>query len=581
MKTALNDNTLFSYITKSNSERRFFPLGNRALINSEELRHKISGDNKNKVEAIWGTLGWMDNSPFQVDGEIAFSEKGQTEGSKGATLEQISDLYDITPGLSVANPATRVRERYINLSDLKFGLPAEFSIDSLPELRLTLFLDQNEGALVYYQHSDRKDYNDVEAFIEYVMPEKTDPNHSFSRDRLNYSIPIVPAKELIDLENGKYRLSDGITKTSFIIKVLTFIRPGGNADEGFQKAIDKINLKAKAFDKSYSAIHELSGKLKYRLSLFKPGIEHERDGIPCGGDFVEVDEHNKIDPNKKTLLLLHGTWASTYGSFEHLVYRKGFRNTEPSFLQTALDDGHFEQILSFDRPTMSADVHTNVDHFLEFLKEVHFTNPIDVITTSQGALVGHLLSCRDDVSNHFMINRIMMFSPAFGCGYFKAAKRLGTIISVIKKLVSPTFAKILLAALQYSIDWFINNPGLEQMHPDSQNLRRLLQMTPKNPDTTYINVVCDWHRKVITGRLKLVKRAPAVLLDAVIKTMLGKEHDWVIGCDAQSIVPTHVTSKKKIELTCLHGRYFDLGHVLDSRGRDTITHNIILEGLSN
>lgn len=584
MKTTLEENKLFNLVNKNNQLKSFLLLGDTANIPQPVIEEKINYGTGGKItEAIWGTIGWENNNPFTVQGEIKFSKEGQTENAMGATLHEIEDLYAITPGLKVSNKNKRVRERYIDLSDLTFNLPKKFKLDELPKIRLNLFLANDEGAVVFYQHSDRKNYADNDAFIEYILPQKTDNNNSFDRFKLHYTIPIIPESKLEETNNnGVYKLSSQKSDTGFIIKILTFIREGSNSNEAFSKAKELINGDA-IKGKTYEWVHEYVGSKKYNLRVFNPKMEYEDKKIAYGGAFVIPDEENIIDPKKRTLLLLHGTWSSTMGSFKHLIAKKGLEQTEASFLQNVIIDGDYEQVISFDRPTMSADVYTNIEHFFDFLGDIKFDHQIDIITTSQGAMVAEALSSYQKTKEHFKIRRVLMFSAANGCGYFKTADHIGTLLGVLRKNATPGIAKILLAAAQHSADWFVNNPGLKQMHPDDALLAQILSATPNEQSTEYINVVSDWDRRLMKGS-KRILRLPAALLDAVIKLSLGRQHDWVIGCDAQVKYPNKSNQNAKVEIVSMHGKYMDLGHVMirkQSRFHDFNSHEMILDKLLN
>lgn len=566
MKTRLRENDLFTFQKSESDTRRFLLLGKpseQAASILEKISNKVPETDR---EGIWGTVGWMNNSPFLAEGEIQFSETGQTTDSRGATLKEIQDLYSINPELTESSKNRRVRERYIDLTHLDFKLPEHFILNDLPVLRLSVFVEPNEGALVYYQHSNRKDYNDDEAFIEYILPHATDDSHSFDRNCLNYSFPIIPQNDLEETSvEGVYKMSSRKSPTGFIIKVLTFVRDGEDTDEAFSKAIDTINKKSIS-NSTYEWVHEHVGSKKYCLRIFNPHLTYDDENkIRCGGAFVSIDDENKIDSSKKTLLLLHGTWSSTFGSFKSLIANKGLQHTEPSFLQDVISNGDYEQIIAFDRPTMSADVYTNIDYFFQLLGDIKFSHPIDIITTSQGAIVAEALSSLEKTKQHFKIRRVLMFSAANGCGYFKTAERIGTLLSILRKISTPGIGKVLLAAAQHSANWFVSNPGLAQMHPDSKLLADILNQKPNNSSTEYINVVCDWDKNLITGRGKVFKRAPAILLDGTMKLMLGKKHDWVIGCDAQEKFPLMSSQKNKVEIVSMHGKYLDIGHVIQKK----------------
>lgn len=584
MKTSLTTNNLFTLSTVQGIEKKFLLLGSVQDTNFEILKAQLDPKTSESVDPkIWGTIGWENDSAFLVQGTIDFSESGQTTESKGVVLNEIKDLYEINDKLNISNENSRVLERYINLSDLEFNIPKEFMISQLPKLRLTIFLKENEGAVVFYQHSDRKDFNDTEAFVDYILPKSTDKDYTFNRDRLTYSIPVIPQNELFESDNEGYlRLGKNKSTSSFIIKILTFVRSGSDADEFLKIATDTLNDKIKGL--TYDWVHGYFGKKKYALRIFNPNCNWENDGNEYGGSFETIDDaSNKIDFSKKTLLLLHGTWSNTFNSFKHLIVKEGDNFSNPSFLQDLISNGDYEQILAFDRPTMSADVNTNLEFFFDYMIGRKFTHPLDLITTSQGAIVAEALSASPIAKNCITISRVVMFSAANGCGYVKTGENIGTLLGIFRKITPGMTTKLILAFAQQSVDWVVSNPGLAQMHPESKLLHTILNSDPNNPNTEFINVISDWDSKLIKARCAALKKAPSILLDTMIKGSLGKTHDWVIGCDSQRIIPKKSIYKNQIEIISLHGKYLDVGHVLKKEllaYRRFDTHQMLIEQLT-
>jgi hypothetical protein len=575
MKTKLGENELFPFQRTSAETRKFLLLGDSKSVPDRVIEERIKfGTGGEVAESIWGTLGWENNAPFIVDGDIEFSEKGQDDAAEGATLDEIKDLYEINDSLNVSDKKTRVLERYINLDELRFKLPKTVKLGEIPKLRLNIFLKKEEGALVFYQHSEINKHSDENAFVEYILPHKTDDQNSFDRLMLQYSIPINPAFDLEETKtSGIFKLVKKNNQTSFIIKILTFVRKETDSDSVFKNAMQCLNKKIteQLRDKSYEWIHDKVGYEKYKLLIFDPSIHFDSEieldfqekkkkkkKVNYGGTFKPLSEENTIDPNKRTLLLLHGTWSSTYKSFGNLLEKSNAKT--PSFLQRLIQNGNYEQIIAFDRPTMSGNVYQNIDVLFQRLQGVKFNTPIDIITTSQGALVAEALSSFPQTKGYFSIRRVLMFSAANGCGYFKTADQIGLLLSIMRKNSGSLIGKVLFAAAQHSADWFVKNPGLKQMHPDDQLLAQILSAVPNNSSTEYINVVSDWDMRLMKGN-KRILRLPAVIIDALIKLSLGSKHDWVIGCDAQEKFPVRSPQFDKIEIAAMHGKYLDLSHV--------------------
>ena len=211
------------------SENRFITLGRKWKELDEEdrekFRRKLRRRSERRQAKIWGTLGWKSGDEFNFEGQLSFSESGN-QNSRGVTLEEIEKIRAFNP--AAKDPNFVVTERYINFNDLKYNYEAEsFCYDDLPEFRLTVFVERDEGALAYIQHSHVDDHDDPEADVEYILPKRTDTEYSNDRDRLDYHFPIQFPEELecVSEDGGdQLRRSSRTHPTSFIIKVLTYKR---------------------------------------------------------------------------------------------------------------------------------------------------------------------------------------------------------------------------------------------------------------------------------------------------------------------------------------------------------------------
>ena len=137
----------------------FLPLGYKFQdlddYHLSELGRKLNWKNFDKIDCCWATLGWQNNKKFSLSGSIDYSEKGN-ENSNGATRKEIESIWQFNP---LSNESGfKVTERFINFDNVEFNIDRElFHFDDIPKLRLTLFLNCDEGALVYYQHSSKED----------------------------------------------------------------------------------------------------------------------------------------------------------------------------------------------------------------------------------------------------------------------------------------------------------------------------------------------------------------------------------------------------------------------------------------
>ena len=553
----------------------FIPLGQSLndLDDQEKLafQQKLFRSGLTKPKAIWGTLGWRNNSSFNPQGELTYSSSGNVD-SKSLTLRQVEDIYVLMGKGKGSN--FLVTERFVNLSNLDFGINSlNEDISSLPQLQLTLFLNPDEGAIVYYQHSKKGDYHDPDANLEYILPQSTDSSYSSNRDRLNYFIPVVPPfKEGADSTVEIAEIAD--RETDFIIKILTFKRPNMPAEEMLShqtfnlnqsirnsqiNEVKRIEQQAVHGEEILKPVFNLLGSSKYDLMVYEPKRSN----------FISVSPTHTIDPDKRTLLLIHGTFASTSGSYGELY---GMPN---STLDRLLHEGVFEQIIAFDHPTASHDVFDNVKVLYKRLKGIRFTHPVDLVGTSRGALLVKWLSS-DTNNTFFTVGDIITFSGAFGVRYLTAGDKIAKGLSVLKLIVAATSAKFILALTQFSAKFIVELPGLDQMNPDSERLDRVMSASHLNSNTKLQTVVADWDKKLLDRGLK---RLSARILDLSIKSILGKKHDWVVGYEEQS--KAHLSDASPIVLTSMHVKNFDTSYSQVVTPAYRNTHEILFTYFKN
>ena len=497
-----------------------------------KLKLKFKKQSQIEIDGLWATLGWADNSEARFKGKIEFSKEG-TQKSEGATLHLIRDIYNINPKLN--NEEFKVTERYINFTKVKFKWNKEkFALSEIPKLRLTIFLKEDEGAMVCYQHADENNYDDAEAEFEFLQPQKTDELYSTSRDRLNFIFPVLPQNELTDEDDNLLSLTPRKRKTSFIIKIFTYKRSTGTADELYQEALDTIYRKGDG-----NVAYHLLGRKKYGL------LNYDRANY----EFYP-QEHYPIDFSKRTLLLIHGTFTNVWGSYPELFDRNE-ADGKP-LLNRLLEAGKFEQIVAFNYPTISHDAQQNANEFYRLMNGNKFTKPVSVIGTSRGALLAKYLTA--DGKDYFKADKVIMFSGANGVGYFTLGEYISKFLSVMRRISGPG-GKAAFALLQFSADYFLAQPGSQLMTPGHEKLEDLLNMKPNDAQTEYYNIVSDWNNtlnKQLTGKIF------GSGLDVIIKLILGMKHDWVVGCNSQQLYfNTQGNYRMPREIVSMHAKYFD------------------------
>lgn len=546
--------------------KSFVALGNKNDQLSDQSKNDLQSKLSRKFGAnhpdIWGTLGWREQEHFDVTGSVTYS-KSFNDNSSGPTLDEIENIYNINP-LS-ENPDFLVKERYINFDETHFNFSRqEFSYDDIPELRLTLFVEKGEGALVYYEHGLKGEHNEKEAMVDYILPQQTDKEYSTNRDRLDYFFPILSYNTTeLSADEKTLRLTDKQMPTSFVVKVLTFKRKPSESNDFLKEVTTAINSLVK---KDYAALggqvadtvldkstHYLGSK-KYQL------LRYDR----TQNAFLST-KGEELDTSKKTLLLVHGTFSSTAGSYGEL-YSAG-----NNLLDDLLDNDCFEQIIGFDHPTISHDVFQNATQLYQYLNGVHFEHPVSVLGYSRGALLAKWLGS-DPLNNHFEVDKVMTFSGANGVGYFEKAKYVSKGLSALKKMLPSTIGKLITAIAQYSVNYFLNMPGCLQMTPGKPRLTKVLNATQVNPAISYQAVAADWNRSL---QPKWYKRWIAMGVDAIIMLILGRKHDWVVGFKEQQITPSS-HSKPAISITSMHTKNFVPGYPKPDT-RTLITNYFCLE----
>lgn len=558
-KFNLREENLFKW--KKNT---FIPLGKSVddLDSSEtkDFEAKLNERSSNRPASIWGTLGWANNDLFLPKGQLEFSESGNLD-SQGLTLSEIKNIWEFNP-LSQSE-GFKVKEQYINFDLCDFNFNAKnFTIEEIPTLRLCLFLNPDEGAIVYYQHSKISDHNPIDGDVEYILPQQTDPNYSTNRDRLNYKIPIIPRELMVfNEETGKLSLNKKKNETSFIVKVLTFKRHNLVASDLLNEASNNINLWInkeyqqdvdRTKDEKLSGLNILNHKYNFigksKYSLLKYDIDSDK--------FYQISKE-EIDTTQKTLLLLHGTFSSTYGSYGKLY------NNEDSLLNRLIRHGLFDQIISFDHPTITQDAFDNCEVLYERLSGLVFEQNIDILSYSRGALVAKWLAS-DPNNTYFNVDHIITFSGANGVSYYKSGSYVSKGLSILKKLLPGTTAKLIAALAQFSAEFFLQLPGNQQMTPHHVKLVRILTKELSRKETRVQTVVADWDKSLTRNSFK---RPFSKVLDGLIKFILGPKHDWVVGFPEQKISPDPLDHP--IEIASMHVKNFNLDFV------KTNTHDII------
>jgi hypothetical protein len=545
----------------------FLKIGEEAKTGDFDI-NDFKNSKYKKIDKIWGTLGWADDKHLAASGNITFSETGNFD-HEGVTKEtadllkqqnvEILDYSDIC-------------ERFIDFSEITFlNIPDKITNEEEIQLRFDLFLEKHEGALVYLEENPIGDFHSKEAEMYLITPESTDKNYSQERYSLSYKFTYNFNKKF-EQDGNSLRLTekDFIEKTQIALKVLTFPRHESDLRKYTEKVSKNLNkMTDLGTDLAHKALNKI-GEKKYGMYKFVPSSTKD--------EFCVVDQNNQIDESLKTLLLIHGTFSSVDGSFKELLDPNPTDSKNRSLLQQLIDNKTYEQIIAFNHPTASHSVKENVDWLLKLLGDKIFTHPVDVITTSRGALLAETIASYDKAYRNIKLNKLLTFAPAHGSALLKVAKGLDRLLSMLKKTSSKAGWGYVLAISQFSISAIRTQPGLEVMMPDSEELKKILSSNPIN-EIRIKSMVGDFDGALIEKRFS---RWSANGLDKLLWLAFRSENDWVIGCPEQRKQMSGFNAKyeKNFEYNCIHGKQFDPEHPLKN-GQKADVRKVIFEYFSN
>lgn len=495
----------------SKDGKMFIPLGAtpaHLLTPSAEdrIHHRTAGTTKE----LWGTLGaWDTCAPQGWQGALLFSNHGSEYSVPSMSGGETISLIDSVTRTTAMAPDARVRERFIDLSQLTFShADQSFLLSQQPALRLTLFVKPDEGALVFLQHGALG-----EDGTDFITPESTGQGHSCSRrDRLHYRIPVLldggvaaatPAGDDVDVQAKR---AAGALAPKTTLKILTFQRQNSPSHEVVRRALSRLGR-----DKSKLWRWNLS-QGRWELA----GPEH-------------------VHREAKTLLFLHGTFSSTRGSFSSLSEGGTW-----SWLQNvSIARQRYQQVLAFDHDTVLEDLAAN-EAQLEQAIGCKLDKPLDVVTHSRGGLLAKHLATR---GRWFEVERAAMTGCANGVGYMRTLGNVARFLSVMRRMFGFTGAGDLVVALaQHSVNFVHKLPGLAVMDPRGAALLEVMRTPIPAPrtQTQFMPIVGDYDRRLVNEE-RFFKRLAMNGLDLIIKAILGGQHDWVVGSAEQAIVaPGHM-----------------------------------------
>lgn len=445
-------------------------------------------EKKADTSDFWATLGRQDNASITSSwsGAIVCSKVGNNSfTNRGRKIQeearQLAALYsDVNPDV------TTVTEKFISLKDLHFTDLAS------RKMRLTIMVNEGEHALTFLQHTDITDTTSQDGVFEYILPQTVDPVGK--KDRITYLFD-VPEKSI-----------DGAFQT--VIKVMTFK--------------SAITLKSTVGDVK-DKLRELDNP--YGIKLFDV-VTNKFVAI------ADADIAKKIDPNKKTLLFIHGTISSIQKSYGDLFDSGNPRTatTDFTWIQKAILGGKkYEQVIGFDHPSIVDSPQQNSDKLFSLLAPLTFSKTVDIITSSRGGLVGKCVACQQQ--NVFKVERVATVACANGVELLNTGQSLGRMFGILRHIDQEPVSKAALLLLQLVVKVALDQPGIKIMDKENPELQTLRVKEPFNKQTRYFPLCGDYK---LDGTHPIGWKFIDLLLGGLMK---DGHHDWVVETDFQVIMP--------------------------------------------
>jgi len=251
--------------------------------------------------------------------------------------------------------------------------------------------------------------------------------------------------------------------------------------------------------------------------------------------------------SQRVLLLVHGTFSSTVGSFGALTGHAAGQD----LLEWALQ--HYDFVLGFDHRTLSQGVLENSQQIVDDLARAFGTRAleIDAIAFSRGGLVLRTIVEHLVVEQPWTFNRCLFI----GCtnagtelaepsnwddfvnlytnlivGSMRLMRRVG--IAVASGLVVESTVNLLGTFARYLASTAVTErsiPGLADMAPNGEHVR-FLNSRPAPNDVRYFAVTSDFQLSLFDATLTgLPQHLLGVLTDRVVDSLMGQSNDLVVN----------------------------------------------------
>lgn len=254
-------------------------------------------------------------------------------------------------------------------------------------------------------------------------------------------------------------------------------------------------------------------------------------------EFQEIDA-SELAPDKKTLILLHGTIKGSFdgrigkkrkkknsGSFKFLhnfqikergkQYKNWFdylnQKSENTYIQ-------YEQILSLEHETVLDSPQDNVDYFIEKWN-LRFNKPVSIICASRGSLVAKCMAAHTKLTQRMTIDRTAIVSGGYS-GYFDKDKGVEAYVEVHKCFLPP-LAHAFLKSIVHTI---VNLPGFEVQCKENNSFKAFTEadlVPASSKNVIYYNMTNNHQAK------------NPKFLDKEAKRFLGDINDLALAMEAQ------------------------------------------------
>lgn len=253
----------------------------------------------------------------------------------------------------------------------------------------------------------------------------------------------------------------------------------------------------------------------------------------------------------RVLLLVHGTFSSTAGSFGQLVTHKDGE----AFLDAAL--AHYDAVLGFDHKTLAEKVETNAEALADALAGLPQGTQVDAVAFSRGGLVFRVLAeelfpvrrpdvrfgkvvfvgCTNAGTHLAEPDNWDALADLYTNAIMAAARVVTGLIGVALDPLVSLAIKTLGEFVQYLAQVGVSErrvPGLASMEPDGETVRRLNAATDALPAAPAYSAVTSNFAPRFEPSRGLSREVVQLLLDKVTDDLWqGAHNDLVV--DTQSM----------------------------------------------